>query len=76
MDQIITAHIDEDGNVKVDLTGFRGSDCLIEEERIRHLLQEMGLRMSEVRLADIRQSSTQIDVISSSLSRIGHRSHR
>lgn len=43
MSKVIRTTIDSQGNVHSDLSGFAGQECVVEEERFRFMLAELGL---------------------------------
>jgi len=40
----IRIDIDEKGNVRADFSGYSGDSCLLDEEKLRKALEELGLQ--------------------------------
>jgi len=45
MTRVNRVTIDEKGNVHLDLSGYVGEECQVEERRFRRILAELGLRV-------------------------------
>jgi hypothetical protein len=47
----VKAEIDKSGKVRIEFIGFRGDECAEERERIRKIMQDLGvtLEIKEVR---------------------------
>jgi hypothetical protein len=45
MKRTVKVLIEKDGAIRVDLSGFIGDDCLIEGERLKGILDELGLEL-------------------------------
>jgi len=47
----VKAEINKDGKIRIEFIGFRGNECVEERERLRKIMQDLGviLEVKEIR---------------------------